>query len=182
MAGDPAPGRGRGEDPAGGPVPGEISGGSSGGSAARGFASGGPLDGEFPGALLVRELDRASGPGRACEGAADDEVTGMLGRREAAEARCAAARLGVITALIRRRERPGAGPGGRGGLPAGRVEGLTQEVSCELAVSLRAADALIGLAAALDARLVLTREALDAGRDQPGQGADHRRGHRRPGR
>ena len=163
MAKDPATGSGRGEDPVGSPVPGGTSGGSPGGSAARGFASGGPLDAALPDAALVRELDRASGPARRCEGAADDEIAGMLGRWEATEAWCAAAKLGVITALIRRRERPGAGPARRGGLPRGWVEGLTQEVSCELAVSLRAADALISLAAALDTRLVLTREALAGG-------------------
>ena len=160
MAENPAPGSGRGEDPAGGPVPG---GRPHGGDGAREFASGGPLDGAFPGAALTQDLDRASGPARRCEGAADDEIAGMLGRWEATEAWCASAKLGVIRALIRRRERPGAGPARRGGLPGGWVEGLTREVSCELAVSLRAADALISLAAALDTRLVLTREALDAG-------------------
>ena len=171
MAKDPAPGSGRGEDPAGGPVPAATSAGSPGGtsagspgaSAAREFASGGPLDAALPDAVLVRELDRASGLTRRCEGSTDDEIAGMLGRWEATEAWCASAKLGVIRALIRRRERPGAGPARRGGLPAGWVEGLTQEVSCELAVSLRAADALITLAATLDTRLVLTREALDAG-------------------
>ena len=50
-----------------------------------------------------------------------------------------------------------------GGLPGAWQEGLTQEVSNQLGVSLRAADALIGLAADLDTRLVRTREALDAG-------------------
>jgi hypothetical protein len=149
MAENPAPGGGRGEDPAGGPVP--------------GFASGGPLDCALPSAALTRDLDKASGPGQRCDGATDDEVAGMLGRWEATEAWCASAKLGVIRALIRRRGLPGFGPEKPGGLPGAWQEGLTQEVSNELGVSLRAADGLIELAAALDARLVLTREALAAG-------------------
>ena len=87
----------------------------------------------------------------------------MLGRWEATEAWCAAAKLGVIRALIRRRGLPGYEPAKPGGLPGAWQEGLTQEVSCQLGISLRAADALIGLAAALETRLVLTREALEAG-------------------
>lgn len=47
MAETPAPGSGRGEDPAGGPVP--------------GFASGGRLDTALPGAALTQDLDQASG-------------------------------------------------------------------------------------------------------------------------
>ncbi len=154
MAEDPAPGGGRGEDPAGRPPP---------GGAGRGFATDGPLDKALPGAALTRALDEASGPARRCEGASDDEVAGMLGRWEATEAWCAAAKLGVIRALIRRRGLPGYEPAGPGGLPGAWQEGLTQEVSCQLGISLRAADALIGLAAELDTRLVLTREALQAG-------------------
>src|SRR5712691_12401593 len=146
MAEDPAPGSGRGEDPAGGPVPGGT---PRGGNGARGFASGGPLDAALPGAALTRDLDRAAGPGRRCRGATGDEVAGMLGRWEATEAWCAAARLGVIAELIRRRALPGYGPGQPGGLPAAWQEGLTQEVSDELGVSMRAADALIALAATL---------------------------------
>ena len=160
MAEDPAPGGGRGEDPAGGPVPG---GRRRGGKDARGFASGGRLDAALPSAALVRDLDQASGPARRCQGATDDEVAGMLGRWEAAEAWCASAKLGVVAALIGRRARPGFEPGKPGGLPGAWAEGLTQEVSNELGVSMRAADALIGLAAVLQERLVLTREALAGG-------------------
>src|SRR5712691_9306438 len=160
MAEDPAPGGGRGEDPAGGPVPGGT---PRGGDSARGFASGGPLDTALPSAALTRDLDQASGPGQRCDGATGDEVVGMLGRREATEAWCASAKLGVIAALIRRRAWPGHPPHKPGGLPGAWQEGLTQEVSNALGVSMRAADALIDLAAALQERLVLTREALAAG-------------------
>ena len=87
----------------------------------------------------------------------------MLGRWEATEGWCAGGKLGVIRALIRRRAQPGYAATRPSRLPGAWQEGLTQEVSNQLGVSLRAADALIGLAADLDTRLVRTREALDAG-------------------
>ena len=158
MAKGPAPGSGRGEDPAGrGPDPGHAR------RLARGFAEGGRLDRALPGPALTRVLDQASRPGRGCAGASDDEVAGMLGRWEATEAWCAGAKLGVIRELIRRRAQPGYEPAEPGGLPSAWQEGLTQEVSNQLGVSARAAEGLIGLAADLDTRLVLTREALEAG-------------------
>src|ERR1700692_1471504 len=154
MAEGPAPGSGRGEDPAGGGTPD----GTPARRSARGFAEGGPLDKAPPGAALTRVLVQASGPQRRCEGAGDDEVAGMLGRWEATEAWSASAKLGVIRTLIRRRALPGYEPAKTGGLPGAWQEGLTQEVSNQLGVSLRAADALIGLAADLDTRLPVTRE------------------------
>jgi len=165
MAEEPASGGGRGEDPASAPAPGFASGGlprdedsaSQAHKPAWGFTAGGPLDAALPGPGLVRALDEAGGAKRRCEGASDDEVSGMLGRWEAAEAWCAAAKLGVIRELIRRRIPPGSG------ISSATADGLAQEVSNELGVSVRAADALIGLAADTGTRLVLTREALEAG-------------------
>jgi hypothetical protein len=193
MANGPAPGSGRGDDPADRgtpddvPVGGDHPGGqgmggqgmggqggsmSPGGDAqdarrtrklTRGFAMDGPLDRALPGAALTRALDQASGPARRCEEADDDEAFGMLGRWEATEAWCASAKLGLIRALICRRALPGYEASRPAGLPGAWQEGLAQEVSNQLGISLRAADALIGLAADLETRLVLTREALDAG-------------------
>jgi Domain of unknown function (DUF222) len=148
MAEDPARGSGRGEDPARREAP---------EGAQRGFASGGPLDQAWPGPGLVRVLDEASGPRRRCQGASEDEAFGMLGRWEAAEAWCAAGKLGVIRALTGRRMPPGAG------FSSADAEGLVQEVSNQLGVSARAAGALIGLAEDLATRLVLTGAALEAG-------------------
>src|SRR5580704_7204860 len=190
MAEGPAPGSGRGEDPAGRETPdgaprdkaprdGDGVGGQGAAEPAvgrdgkhdarrarrlaRGFASGGPLTRALPGPALTRALDQASGPGRECPGATDDEVAGMLGRWEATEAWCAGAKLGLIRALICRRALPGYEAPRPAGLPGAWQEGLAQEVSNQLGISLRAADALIGLAADLETRLVLTREALAAG-------------------
>jgi hypothetical protein len=141
MADDQAPGSGRGEDPASGAA----------GHPARGFAADGPLDTALPGTALTQRLDRASGPERECAGASDDEMFGMLGRWEATEAWCVSAKLGVIRALIRRRTPDGCG------FSSDMVEGLVQEISNQIGVSLRAADALLDLAWTLDTRLVLTR-------------------------
>ena len=145
MAEDPAPDRGRGEDPAGGPAP--------------GFAAGGPLDTALPGAALTQDLDQASGPVRSCAGASDDEAFGILGGWEATEAWSAAAKLGVIRELTRRRTEPG--PDGR--LSSACVDGLVLEISNQLSISKRAAGGLIDLAADLEARLVLTGKALATG-------------------
>ena len=153
MTEGPAPGGARGEDPADRPAPD----GDGTGVPVPGFASGGPLDTALPGTALTRDLDQACGPRRRCEGASDDEVFGMLGRWEATEAWCASAKLGVIRALIDRRMPPGSV------FSSAEAEGLVQKISNQIGVSLRAADALIDLAWALDTRLVLTREALDAG-------------------
>jgi hypothetical protein len=192
MAEGPASGSGQGDDPARGPVPdrtppqdqrsaeqrsadkrtagGPGAGGPGAGRKrgpgsrlARGFGKGGPLDGALPGAALIGRLDRASGPGRECGGAGADEAFGMLGRWEASEAWCASAKLGVIRTLIGHRAQPGYEPSAPGALPGVWQPGLTQEVSNELGISLRAADALIGLAATLHTRLPQAGAALDAG-------------------
>ncbi len=141
----PGPGGGRGEDSAGGPLPG--------------------ADGEppLPGVALAQVLDQVSGPDRRCAGLRDDEIFEVLGRWDALEAWCASAKLGVVRALIRVRPLAGFGPAQPGGLPGAWQPDLTEEVALELGISKFATDALIDLAAALEARLVLTARALDAG-------------------
>ena len=158
MGDGPVPGGGRGEDPAGGPVP-----GGAGGPGAREFAEGGPLHQAEPGAALTVVLDRVSGPKRRCPGASDDEAFGMLNRWDATEAWCASAKLGVIRELIRRHPKAGFGPKQPGGLPQVWDDDLTQQIAMELGISGRAADGLLDLAYELEARLVLTAAALDAG-------------------
>jgi hypothetical protein len=141
----PASGSGRGEDSAGGSAPGPTG------------------EPPLPGIALAQVLDTASGPGRRCADLSVDEAFEVLGRWDATEAWCASAKLGVIRALIRHRPLPGFGPKQPGGLPEAWQEYLAEEVALELGISKRAADALINLAWALEARLVLTARALDAG-------------------
>ncbi len=141
----PGPDGGRDEDSAGGPLP--------------GAPDGPPL----PSGVLAQVLDQVSGPGRRCAGLGVDEAFEVLGRWDALEAWCASAKLGVVRALVRHRPLPGFGPEQPGGLPGAWQPYLTEEVALELGISRRAADALIGLAWTLEARLVLTARALDAG-------------------
>jgi uncharacterized protein DUF222 len=161
MAERPASGSGQGNDPARGPAPDRKRGPGS--RLARGFGKGGPLDGALPSAALIGRLDRACGPQRQCGGGGADEAFGMLGRWDASEAWCASGKLGVIRTLIGHRAQPGYEASAPGGLPGVWQPGLTQEVSNELGISLRAADALIGLAVTLHDRLPVTGAALDAG-------------------
>ncbi|HTX27031.1 MAG TPA: DUF222 domain-containing protein, partial [Streptosporangiaceae bacterium] len=143
----PGSGSGRGEDSAGGPLPG-----------------GGGRDGPpRPSLAVAGVLDRVSGPDRRCAGLSDDEAFEVLGRWDAVESWCASAKLGVVRALIRARPVPGFGPKQPGGLPEAVQPYLTEEVALELGISKRAADALIGLAWDLEARLPRTARALDAG-------------------
>jgi hypothetical protein len=61
--------------------------------------------------------DELSGPDRRCPGATDDELVGLLSRWAALESWVAAAKLGVLRELIRRRARPGLAGNRHGDLP-----------------------------------------------------------------
>ena len=117
-----------------------------------------------PGAWTGMVLNELSGPQRRCADATDDELIGLLGRWAAQESWTVAAKLGVIRELLRRRALAGAQvrrlPGG---LPDAWDEGVTHEVAGELGISLPAADSLVGLAWALQARLPRIGAALEAG-------------------
>ncbi len=100
-------------------------------------------------------LDRLCGPDQRCPGAADDELIGLLGRWAALEAWAAAAKLGVVRELIRRRADQPRWPDGQppGDLPRRWDEGTGHEVAAALHLSLPAADKVTELAWALRARL-----------------------------
>jgi Domain of unknown function (DUF222) len=162
----PGPGSGQGEDPADGPVPGNPGNPGNHGNPGNPGSSGNPGNPggpPRPGLALAQVLDQVSGPDRRCAGLDDDEAFEVLGRWDALESWCASAKLGVARELIRRRAVPGFGPEQPGGLPQAWQPYLTEEVALELGISKRAADALITLAWTLEARLVLTAAALDAG-------------------
>jgi Domain of unknown function (DUF222) len=126
------------------------------------FAQGGVLDTAQPCAALACVLDEISGPARLAAGTTDGELVGLLSGWDGIEAWAAAAKLGIIRALIRRRPHPGTGTR-PGGLPSGWQQDMTSEVALELAISLRAADTLIDLAWTLEARLPNTAAALGTG-------------------
>jgi hypothetical protein len=117
-----------------------------------------------PGPWTGMVLNELSGLDRRCADATDDELIGLLGRWGAQESWAVAAKLGVIRELLRRRALPGAAvrrlPSG---LPDAWDEGVAHEVAGELGISLPAADKLISLAWALEARLPRIGAALEAG-------------------
>ncbi|MBV9383117.1 MAG: hypothetical protein JOY82_26520 [Streptosporangiaceae bacterium] len=107
-------------------------------SRAHAFAQGGVLATAAPCAALGLVLDEVSGPGRACPATTDDELIGLLGRWDAQESWAAAAKLGVVRALIRRHPAPGAEVR-PGGLPHAWAPELASQISLELGISTRAA-------------------------------------------
>jgi hypothetical protein len=153
------PGRGAGGQPGPGP---ELPGGRDPRLAA--FARGDAADRCPPSAWTGMVLNELSGPRRSCAGATDDELVGLLGRWGAQESWTVAAKLGVIRELLRRRGLSG-GQVRRlpCGLPDAWDEGVAHEVSAELGISPQAADDLIQLAWALEARIPRIGAALDAG-------------------
>jgi hypothetical protein len=155
----PVPGRGTGGQP--GREPG-LPGGRDPRLAA--FAQSDAGDRCPPGAWTAMVLNELSGPDRRCADATDDELIGLLGRWAAQESWTVAAKLGVVRELLRRRALSGAAvrrlPSG---LPDAWDEGTEHEVAAQLGISLQAADKLVGLAWALEARLPRVGAALDAG-------------------
>jgi Domain of unknown function (DUF222) len=129
------------------------------------FGQGGAGDACPPSAALAAVVEDLSGPGWRCDGATDEELTGLLGRWEALESWAEAGKLGVIRELIRRRARPGLRGclPMHGDLPDQWHDGMAHEVSPALGISIRAADNLIALAWDLQARLPGTGAALAGG-------------------
>ena len=84
-----------------------------------GFAKGGEWDACPPSAALAAALEAASGPGWRCPGASREEMLGLLRQWQALESRAAAAKLGVLRALIRDDDQPLPGGGYHGDLPDG---------------------------------------------------------------
>jgi hypothetical protein len=118
-----------------------------------GFAKGGGWDACPPSAPLAAALEAASGPGWRCPGASRDEMFGLLRQWQALESRAAAAKLGVLRALIRDEDQPLPGGGYHGDLPEGWTKSLTHEVALALSMPAVSADRLMWLAWDLEGRL-----------------------------
>jgi hypothetical protein len=155
MSQPPVPGHGLGEEPArGARLPSDLAAPPGAPRLGLGdFATEGAGDTCPPGPALVTALDELSGPQWRCGGATDDELIGLLGRWTAAESWVAAARLGVLRELIRRRAVPIPGTMRPGGLPEAWDKGTGHEAAAALGISLQAADKLLDLAWTLEARL-----------------------------
>jgi uncharacterized protein DUF222 len=128
-----------------------------------GFANGGEWDACPPSAPLAAALEAASGPGSRCPGATREEMLGLLRQWQALESRAAAAKLGVLRALIRDDGQPLPGGGYHGDLPDGWTKSLTHDVALALAMPAVSAERLMWLAWDLEARLPGTGALLAAG-------------------
>lgn len=118
-----------------------------------GFASGGQWDACPPSAALAAALEAASGPGWRCPGASREEMFGLLRQWQALESRAAAAKLGVLRALIRDDDQPLPGGACHGDLPEGWTKSLTHDVALALSMPAVSAERLMWLAWDLEGRL-----------------------------
>ena len=128
-----------------------------------GFAKGGEWDACPPSAALAVALEAASGPGWRCPGTSREEMFGLLRQWQALESRAAAAKLGVLRALIRGDDQPLPGGGYHGDLPAGWTKSLTHDVALALSMPAVSAERLMWLAWDLQGRLPGTGALLAAG-------------------
>ena len=118
-----------------------------------GFAKGGEWDACPPSAALALALEAASGPGWRCPGASREEMFGLLRQWQALESRAAAAKLGLLRALIRDDDQPLPGGGYHGDLPEGWTKSLTHDVALALSMPAVSAERLMWLAWDLQGRL-----------------------------
>jgi hypothetical protein len=118
-----------------------------------GFAKGGEWDTCPPSASLAVALEAASGPGWRCAGASQEQMFGLLRQWQALESRAAAAKLGILRALIRDDDQPLAGGGYHGDLPEGWTKSLTHDVALALSMPAVSAERLMWLAWDLQGRL-----------------------------
>jgi hypothetical protein len=128
-----------------------------------GFAKDGEWDVCAPSAALAVALEGASGPGWRCPGASREEMFGLLRQAQALESRAAAAKLGIVRALIREDDQPLPGGGYHGDLPEGWTKALTHEVALALSTSVVSAERLMWAAWDLEARLPGTGALLESG-------------------
>ena len=129
-----------------------------------GFAKGGEWDACPPSASLAAVLEAASGPGWRCPGASREEMFGLLRQWQALESRAAAAKLGILRALIRDDDQPLPGGGYDGDLPAGWTKSLTHDVALALSMPAVSAERLMWRAWDLQGRLPGVGGLLAAGK------------------
>ncbi len=141
------------------PVPGIPSG------PAAEFGQGQPLDAAAPSTVVSGLADEASGENRAFAGVSDDQLMGLIGARQRLAARQQWELLTAVAEFIRRRPEPvgPADPADPAGMPAVWGEHAAGELAAQLHLAGVAADALLGLAHDLAARLPLTGAALRDG-------------------
>jgi hypothetical protein len=129
-----------------------------------GFGRDGEWDTASPSAALATALEAASGQNQRCPGGSRDELLGLLRQWQSLESWAAAAKLGVLRALVRDDDQPLAGGGYRGDLPLGWTKSLTHEVALALSMPAVSAEKLMWLAWDLQALLPGTGDLLADGK------------------
>ena len=138
-------------------VPGEYAG------PAGGFGTGQPLDVAPGGGVLLGFAEDAAGDADRFTGASDDELAGMIGALDRAEAAACSLKHAALAEFTRRRPAPGHGPEGPAGMPAERAEFAGDEIAQLLAEGRGAAEGMLDLAWDLEVKLPGTRAAFRAG-------------------
>ena len=138
-------------------VPGEYAG------PAGGFGTGQPLDLAPGGGVLLGFAEDAAGAGDRFTGASDDELAGIIGALDRAEATACALKHAALAEFTRRRPAPGCAPEGPAQLPAERDEFAGDEIAQLLAEGRGTAEAMLDLARDLEVRLPGTKAAFRAG-------------------
>jgi hypothetical protein len=132
-------------------------------SRASGFAGGMPLD-TAPGCVTLGQFaEEAAGDDDSYAGASDDELLGVICGWDRVQAHVAARKHAAVAEFLRRRAAAGCGLAGPGRMPAVWDEFAPVELAAVLGESRWAADGLLEVADALEARLPGTRAAFRAG-------------------
>ena len=132
-------------------------------SRASGFAGGMPLD-TAPGCVsLGLFAEEAAGDDDSYDGASDDELLGVICGWDRVQAHAAARKHAAVAEFIRRRAAAGCGLAGPGRMPAVWDEFAPVELAAVLGESRWAADGLLEVADALEAKLPGTKAAFRAG-------------------
>ncbi len=138
-------------------VPGEYAG------PAGGFGTGQPLDVAPGGGVLLGFAEDAAGDNDRFAGASDDELAGIIGALDRAEATACSLKHAALAEFTRRRPAPGHAPDGPAGMPAEREEFAGDEIAQLLAEGRGTAEGMLDLARDLEVRLPGTRAAFRAG-------------------
>ena len=132
-------------------------------SRASGFAGGMPLD-TAPGCVsLGLFAEEAAGDDDSYAGASDDELAGVICGWDRSQAHSAARKYAAVAEFIRRRAAAGCAATGPGRMPAVWDEFAPVELAAVLGESRWAADGLLEVAGALEAKLPGTKAAFRAG-------------------
>jgi hypothetical protein len=126
-----------------------------------GFADGGKWDAARPSGALTMALEAASGLGKRCPGATDEELAGMVRQWQAVESWAAAGKLAAIRAMIRSHASPQSPR--HEDLPDEWTEPLIHALALAMASSAGSADRAAWLAWQLEARLSGIGALLDCG-------------------